>query len=46
MLNSDVVPEKHGWLQELLQPLFDNKRLGAIGPRLLFEDGSLQHAGL
>ncbi|MGU3398800.1 glycosyltransferase family 2 protein [Brucellaceae bacterium D45D] len=46
MLNSDVVPEKHGWLHTLLKPLFENKRLGAIGPRLLFEDGSLQHAGL
>jgi len=46
MLNSDVVPAKHGWLQQLIQPLFDQPKLGAIGPRLLFEDGSLQHAGL
>ncbi|MBC2885237.1 glycosyltransferase family 2 protein [Ochrobactrum sp. CM-21-5] len=46
MLNSDVVPMNHGWLQHLIQPLFDDKKLGAIGPRLLFEDGSLQHAGL
>ncbi|MBV2143527.1 glycosyltransferase family 2 protein [Falsochrobactrum sp. TDYN1] len=46
MLNSDVVPGGHGWLQHLIQPLFDRPKLGAIGPRLLFEDGSLQHAGL
>lgn len=46
MLNSDVVPSEHGWLQQLIQPLFDESKLGAIGPRLLFEDGSLQHAGL
>lgn len=46
MLNSDVVPSEHGWLQQLIQPLFDEPKLGAIGPRLLFEDGSLQHAGL
>lgn len=46
MLNSDVVPEAHGWLQKLLKPLFENKKIGGIGPRLLFEDGSLQHAGL
>ncbi|MGO4451699.1 glycosyltransferase family 2 protein [Phyllobacterium sp. TAF24] len=46
MLNSDVVPCANGWLQALIQPLLDQKKLGAIGPRLLFEDGSLQHAGL
>lgn len=46
MLNSDVVPCAHGWLQGLIGPLLDDSRLGAIGPRLLFEDGSLQHAGL
>lgn len=46
MLNSDVVPCKAGWLDELINPLFKQKKLGAVGPKLLFEDGSLQHAGL
>lgn len=46
MLNSDVVPCANGWLESLTQPLLDQKKLGAIGPKLLFEDGSLQHAGL
>lgn len=46
MLNSDVVPCAPGWLQVLSRPLLENKRLGAIGPKLIFEDGSLQHAGL
>ncbi|PKA41887.1 glycosyltransferase family 2 protein [Rhizobium sullae] len=46
MLNSDVVPKGPGWLQVLSRPLLENSRLGAIGPKLLFEDGSLQHAGL
>lgn len=46
MLNSDVVPSSPGWLQTLSRPLLENRALGAIGPKLLFEDGSLQHAGL
>lgn len=46
MLNSDVVPSSPGWLQILSRPLLENRALGAIGPKLLFEDGSLQHAGL
>ncbi len=46
MLNSDVVPCGPGWLQLLSKPLLENRTLGAIGPKLIFEDGSLQHAGL
>ncbi|NTS33467.1 glycosyltransferase [Phyllobacterium sp. BT25] len=46
MLNSDVVPTEAGWLGPLVEPLLEEKKLGAIGPKLLFEDGSLQHAGL
>ncbi|PLU55866.1 glycosyltransferase family 2 protein, partial [Sinorhizobium medicae] len=46
MLNSDVVPSAAGWLQRLIRPLMEQKSLGAIGPKLIFEDGSLQHAGL
>ena len=46
MLNSDVVPCEPGWLQLLARPLLEQRKLGAIGPKLIFEDGSLQHAGL
>ncbi|RVJ38242.1 glycosyltransferase family 2 protein, partial [Sinorhizobium meliloti] len=46
MLNSDVVPSAPGWLQKLIRPLMEQRSLGAIGPKLIFEDGSLQHAGL
>lgn len=46
MLNSDVVPCAPGWLQVLSRPLLDSNKLGAVGPKLIFEDGSLQHAGL
>ncbi|MBD9496882.1 glycosyltransferase family 2 protein [Ensifer sp. ENS01] len=46
MLNSDVVPCGAGWLEKLALPVLKEKSIGAIGPKLLFEDGSLQHAGL
>lgn len=46
LLNSDVVPAGRGWLQPLLGALARQPRLVAAGPKLLFEDGSLQHAGL
>jgi O-antigen biosynthesis protein len=46
MLNSDVVPATRDWLAPMLAALEGDPRLTAVGPKLLFEDGSLQHAGL
>jgi GT2 family glycosyltransferase len=49
LLNSDVIPLAPGWLATLCAALEmrDGKRETAIvGPKLLFDDGSLQHAGL
>jgi len=46
LLNSDVLPEDPGWLDQMTR-FYDSKpRIGALGPQLLFEDESLQHAGL
>ena len=45
LLNSDVIPSGPGWLTTLMAPLTDAK-VTAVGPKLLFEDGSIQHAGL
>lgn len=45
MLNSDVVPCEPGWVQTLIDPIMSGA-YGAVGPRLIFEDKSLQHAGL
>jgi GT2 family glycosyltransferase len=45
-LNSDVLPAAPGWLGRMLARLARDRRLVAVGPRLLFEDGSIQHAGL
>ena len=45
LLNSDVVPGAPGWLATLAAP-FARASIGAAGPKLLFDDGSIQHAGL
>ncbi len=46
LLNSDVVPERPGWLDTLATALESRDEISAVGPKLMFEDGSLQHAGL
>jgi len=45
-LNSDVLPISERWLERLADTLKANPKLGVVGPRLLFEDGSIQHEGL
>jgi hypothetical protein len=45
-LNSDAFPQQPGWLQPLLGVLEGHPEIGAIGPRLVFADGSIQHAGM
>jgi hypothetical protein len=46
LLNSHVVPDRPGWLAHLAAPRDADRKLGAAGPKLLFEDQSIQHAGL
>lgn len=46
LLNSDVVPEGPGWLAHLSAPLRRSRKVLASGARLLFDDQSLQHAGM
>ena len=45
LLNSDVIPSGPGWLSTLMAP-FASAAVTAAGPKLLFDDGSIQHAGL
>jgi len=45
-LNSDAFPMSPGWLQPLLSTLETDSTIGAVGPRLLFGDGSIQHASM
>ncbi len=45
LLNSDVVPARPGWLGAMRAALAMSG-VGAVGPKLLFDDGSIQHAGM
>jgi GT2 family glycosyltransferase len=45
-LNSDVIPDRPGWMAPLFARLASDPRIGCVGPKLMFDDGSLQHAGL
>jgi len=45
-LNSDAFPGTPDWLERLAARLVAHPDLGAIGPLLLYEDGSIQHQGM
>jgi len=44
-LNSDAFPDTRDWIGRLIADLERRPDIGVIGPRLLFEDGSIQHEG-
>jgi O-antigen biosynthesis protein len=46
LLNSDVLPAAPGWLGRMSAFYEDQDSIGALGPKLLFEDDTLQHAGI
>jgi GT2 family glycosyltransferase len=46
LLNSDVLPTGPFWLGRLAEFYDSRPEAGAVGPKLLFDDGSIQHAGL
>jgi GT2 family glycosyltransferase len=46
LLNSDVLPDSHGWVTAMLNAYKGLKDAGALAPKLLYEDGSIQHAGM
>lgn len=45
LLNNDVVSARPGWLQALLEHS-QRTGIGAVGARLLFDDGTPQHEGI
>ena len=45
-LNSDVIPTRSGWLEELSRRLDDHSDYGLLGTRLLFPSGGVQHDGM
>jgi len=46
LLNSDVLPAARGWLGAMVAFFDATPRIGALAPKLLYEDDSLQHAGM
>ncbi|MFB0524839.1 MAG: glycosyltransferase, partial [Phycisphaerae bacterium] len=44
-LNSDTKVQP-GWLEQLLEVLENDSEVGAVGSKLLYPDGSIQHAGV
>lgn len=46
LLNSDVLPARPGWLPDLLAAHESLAQAGVVAPKLLFDDGSIQHAGM
>ena len=45
-LNSDVMPKRPLWCGELLRTYNSLPNPGVLGAKLLYEDGSVQHAGM
>lgn len=43
--NDDVEATQADWIQNLIEPL-ENPKVGAVAPKLLYETGKIQHAGL
>jgi O-antigen biosynthesis protein len=46
LLNSDVLPARQGWLHELRAFYDGTDDIGALGPKLLYEDDTIQDAGM
>ncbi|MCP4659637.1 MAG: glycosyltransferase family 2 protein [bacterium] len=46
LLHSDVFPDRPGWLRKLAEFYDSQDNIGALGTKLLYEDTSLQHAGI
>lgn len=44
-LNNDTEPQP-GWLEPLLQILDSDREVAAVGSKLLYPDGTIQHAGI
>jgi hypothetical protein len=46
LLHPDVLPDRPGWLARMAAFYNSTPKAGAIGPKLLYEDDAIQHAGL
>lgn len=46
LMNSDVLPKENGWLETLFDYYDRLEKPGVVAPKLLYEDGGIQHAGM
>ena len=46
LLNSDVFAQTKGWVTKMAEFYASSPKIGALGAKLLYEDGALQHAGM
>lgn len=46
LLNSDVLPDRPGWLGTMRHFYDTTPNIGVLGPKLMYEDDSIQHAGM
>jgi GT2 family glycosyltransferase len=46
LMNSDVLPDRPRWLESMVAFYEAQDGIGALGPKLLYEDDSIQHAGI
>ena len=44
-LNNDTIVTQN-WLQNMVEVIKDDYRIGAVGSKLLFDNGTIQHAGV
>jgi GT2 family glycosyltransferase len=44
-LNDDVETDQSDWIENVIEPL-ENPDVGAVAPKLLYDTGRIQHAGL
>ena len=46
LMNSDVFPKTIGWAEKMVAFYETSSKIGAVAPKLIYEDDSLQHAGM
>ncbi|MDE1883225.1 MAG: glycosyltransferase family 2 protein [Rhodospirillales bacterium] len=45
-MNNDVFVDEPGWLRRMLDEALADESVSAVGAKLLYEDGTVQHAGV
>ncbi|AWF80101.1 hypothetical protein BTJ40_04310 [Microbulbifer sp. A4B17] len=46
LLNSDIIPSSGGWISRIEQKAASLEDVGVVAPKLVFDDGTIQHIGM